>query len=120
MHRWSFCEWIPRLPRPVWPLAGQYRLGQNRVVGSMVCLLLWRCWAACQEGVCQDPISIPTEPHHGLVESYPSKDPGGEATLLPPSHQRISQRQHCGLEPALDPQLREDVVNVVAYGGGAD
>jgi type IV secretory pathway TraG/TraD family ATPase VirD4 len=35
-----------------------------------VCLLLWRCWAACQEGVCQDPIYIPTEPHHGLVESY--------------------------------------------------
>src|SRR5215217_3920760 len=70
MHRWSFCEWIPILPRPVWPLAGQCGLGQNRVVGSMVCLLLWRCWAACQEGVCQDPIYIPTEPHHGLVESY--------------------------------------------------
>ena len=73
MHRWSFCEWIPILPRPVWPLAGQCGLGQNRVVGSMVCLLLWRCWAACQEGVCQDPMYIPTEPHHGLVESYRSK-----------------------------------------------
>src|SRR5215216_686980 len=70
MHRWSFCEWIPILPRPVWPLAGQCGLGQNRVVGSMVCLLLWRCWAACQEGVCQDPMYIPTEPHHGVVESY--------------------------------------------------
>src|SRR5215203_4774695 len=83
MHRWSFCEWIPILPRPVWPLAGQCGLGQNRVVGSMVCLLLWRCWAACQEGVCQDPIYIPTEPHHGLVESYPQRDAVAEGCQCP-------------------------------------
>src|SRR6266571_5791841 len=39
MNRCSFCEWIPILPWPVWPLAGQFLLGQNVVVGSMMVLL---------------------------------------------------------------------------------
>src|SRR6266704_329147 len=39
MDRCSFCEWIPILPWPVWPLAGQSLLGQNVVVGSMMVLL---------------------------------------------------------------------------------
>src|SRR5215475_8269565 len=97
MHRCSVCEWIPILPRPVWPLAGQCRLGQNRVVGSMVCLLLWHCWAACQERVCQDPISIPTEPHHGLVESYPVRRRGGKTALF--------LREGCSISPVEDHTL---------------
>src|SRR4029434_1271391 len=40
MKRCSFCEWIPILPLPVWPLAGHARLGQNTVVGSMTVLLV--------------------------------------------------------------------------------
>src|SRR5436853_3347728 len=55
MNRCSFCEWIPLLPWPVWPLAGHARLGQNTVVGSMTILLSWLCWGACQEEVCLDP-----------------------------------------------------------------
>src|SRR5262252_8790422 len=42
MNRCSFCEWIPILPLPVWPLAGQCLLGQNAVVGSMTLLLAMR------------------------------------------------------------------------------
>src|SRR5262244_43239 len=42
MKRCSFCEWIPILPMPVWPLAGQCALGQNVVVGSMALLLAVR------------------------------------------------------------------------------
>src|SRR5262249_4152532 len=42
MNRCAFCEWIPILPWPVWPLAGQFRLGQNVVVGSMTLLLAVR------------------------------------------------------------------------------
>src|SRR5262245_59077976 len=42
MKRCSFCEWIPILPLPVWPLAGQCPLGQNTVVGSMTLLLAVR------------------------------------------------------------------------------
>src|SRR5215468_809823 len=42
MNRCSFCEWIPILPLPVWPLAGQFLLGQNVVVGSMPLLLAVR------------------------------------------------------------------------------
>src|SRR6266487_3800452 len=40
MNRCSFREWIPILPWPVWPLAGQCLLGQKTVVGSMRILLL--------------------------------------------------------------------------------
>src|SRR5438094_9895174 len=39
MNRCSFCAWIPILPWPVWLLAGQFLLGQNTVVGSMMGLL---------------------------------------------------------------------------------
>src|SRR4029450_13921418 len=42
MKRCSFCEWIPILPWPVWPLAWQRVLGQNTVVGSMTLLLAMR------------------------------------------------------------------------------
>src|SRR5215216_4090249 len=42
MKRCSFCEWIPILPWPVWPLAGQCSLGQNAVVGSMTLRLAVR------------------------------------------------------------------------------
>src|SRR5947199_10659731 len=55
MNRCSFCEWIPILPWPVWPLAGDARLGQNTGVESMMILLSWLCWGACQEEVCLDP-----------------------------------------------------------------
>src|SRR2546425_9132444 len=55
MKRRSFCEWMPMLPWPMWPLAEHARLGQNTVVGSMTILLSWLCWGACQEKVCLDP-----------------------------------------------------------------
>src|SRR5947209_14391402 len=42
MNRGSFCEWTPILPLPVWPLAGQFLLGQKVVVGSMTLLLAVR------------------------------------------------------------------------------
>src|SRR5215470_2086865 len=42
MKRCSFSEWIPILPLPIWPLAGQCSLGQNVVVGSMTLLLAVR------------------------------------------------------------------------------
>src|SRR5262245_20770354 len=42
MKRCSFCEWMPILPMPVWPLAWQCSLGQNTVVGSMTLLLAMR------------------------------------------------------------------------------
>src|SRR5262245_13136440 len=55
MKRWSLREWMRIFPWPVWPLAGQARVGQNMGVGSMTVLLSWRCWGACQAGVCLDP-----------------------------------------------------------------
>src|SRR5919201_5938556 len=42
IKRCSLREWIPILPWPVWPLAGQFLLGQNVVVGSMTILLAVR------------------------------------------------------------------------------
>src|SRR5215831_7736942 len=68
MNRCSFREWMPILPWPVWPLAGQCRLGQNVVVGSMIVLL-----AVCgsrPRGVCLDPIFVTSEFHHGQMQSY--------------------------------------------------
>src|SRR5215831_3855263 len=53
MNRCSFCEWIPILPWPIWPLAGQCLLGQNVVVGSMMVLLAW-C-GSMPRGVYLDP-----------------------------------------------------------------
>src|SRR6266566_2717314 len=70
MNRCSFREWIPILPLPVWPLAGQCLLGQNMVVGSMLVLL-----AVCRSiprGVCLDPICVTSELHHDSVQSYRS------------------------------------------------
>src|SRR5262245_43214834 len=42
MNRCSFCEWILILPLPVWPLAGQFLLGPDVVVGSMTLILVAR------------------------------------------------------------------------------
>src|SRR2546429_7756413 len=53
MKRCSFCEWIPILPWPVWPLAEQCSLGQNVVVGSM--LVLQVALGNVPRGVCLDP-----------------------------------------------------------------
>src|SRR5262249_47930453 len=69
MNRCSFCEWIPILPLPVWPLAGQCRLGQNTVVGSMPCSS-WLGVEACQEEYVGVPIFVTSELHHGSVQSY--------------------------------------------------
>ena len=38
VDRCFFREWIPILPRLVWPLAGQCLLGQNVAAGSMIVL----------------------------------------------------------------------------------
>src|SRR5262249_557207 len=69
MKRCSFCEWIPILPWPVWPLAGQCSLGQNIVVGSMLCSS-WLCVTACQKEYVGIPIFVTSELHHGSVQSY--------------------------------------------------
>src|SRR5438046_9503644 len=53
MKRCSFCEWIPILPWPVWPLTEQCSLGQNVVVGSM--LVLQVALGNVPRGVCLDP-----------------------------------------------------------------
>src|SRR5439155_14705095 len=53
MKRCSFCEWIPILPWPVWPLAEQCSLEQNVVVGSM--LVLQVALGNVPRGVCLDP-----------------------------------------------------------------
>src|SRR5215813_14177535 len=70
MNRCSFCEWIPILPWPLWPLAGQFSLGQNVVVGSMTLLLAVR-GKHCHEKYVWTPVCFTTAPYHGLVWSYP-------------------------------------------------
>src|SRR2546421_9634317 len=70
MNRCSFCEWIPILPWPIWPLAGQLLLGQNVVVGSMTLLLAVR-GKHCHEKYVGTPVFFTTALHHGLVWSYP-------------------------------------------------
>src|SRR6516225_2887554 len=72
MNRCSFCEWIPILPWPLWPLAGQFSLGQNVVVGSMTLLLAVR-GKHCHEKYVWTPVCFTTAPYHGLVWSYPTK-----------------------------------------------
>src|SRR5262245_60942876 len=57
MNRCAFCAWIPIFPLPVGPLAGQCRLGQNTVVGSMPCSS-WLCVEAYQEGYVGSPFSL--------------------------------------------------------------
>src|SRR5439155_6390969 len=69
MNRCSFCEWIPILPWPIWPLAGQLLLGQNVVVGSMTLLLAVR-GKHCHEKYVGTPVFFTTALHHGLVWSY--------------------------------------------------
>src|SRR6516225_12233208 len=69
MNRCSFCEWIPILPWPLWPLAGQFSLGQNVVVGSMTLLLAVR-GKHCHEKYVWTPVCFTTAPYHGLVWSY--------------------------------------------------
>src|SRR5438445_7298471 len=71
MNRCSFCEWIPILPWPIWPLAGQLLLGQNVVVGSMTLLLAVR-GKHCHEKYVGTPVFFTTALHHGLVWSYRS------------------------------------------------
>src|SRR5437870_13870654 len=66
MNRCSFCEWIPILPWPIWPLAGQLLLGQNVVVGSMTLLLAVR-GKHCHEKYVGTPVFFTTALHHGLV-----------------------------------------------------
>src|SRR5262252_3341680 len=64
MNRCSFCEWIPILPWPLWPLAGQCSLGQNVVVGSMTLLLAVR-GKHCHEKYVWTPFALPL--HHTTV-----------------------------------------------------
>src|SRR5215470_575889 len=73
MKRCSFSEWIPILPSPLWPLAGQFSLGQNVVVGSMTLLLAVR-GKHCHEKYVWTPVCFTTAPYHGLVWSYHSWD----------------------------------------------
>src|SRR5207302_6361734 len=72
MNRCSFCEWIPILPWPIWPLAGQLLLVQNVVVGSMTLLLAVR-GKHCHEKYVGTPVFFTTALHHGLVWSYQFK-----------------------------------------------
>src|SRR5438132_14263408 len=83
MNRCSFCEWIPILPWPIWPLAGQLLLGQNVVVGSMTLLLAVR-GKHCHEKYVGTPVFFTTALHHGLVWSYPYAHDKRETTLFPP------------------------------------
>src|SRR2546426_12666625 len=85
MNRCSFCEWIPILPMPVCPLAGPCLLGQNTVVGSMLCSS-WLCAEACQEEKVGIPIFVTRELSRRREGNYfrplPS-EPNGKVSLHP-------------------------------------
>src|SRR5256885_14104799 len=74
MKRCSFCEWIPILPWPVWPLAEQCSLGQNVVVGSM--LVLQVALGNVPRGVCLDPRLHYKCTSPRLPAELPLKSPG--------------------------------------------
>src|SRR2546430_17350425 len=81
MNRCSFCEWIPILPWPIWPLAGQLLLGQHVVVGSMTLLLAVR-GKHCHEKYVGTPVFFTTALHHGLVWSYQSHESSYSKVVL--------------------------------------
>src|SRR6266568_9557333 len=83
MNRCSFCEWIPILPWPVWPLAGQSLLGQNVVVGSMMVLL-----ALCG--------SMPRGVYLGPHFRYKCASPRLSAELPWGSPGKTTTKIHCG------------------------
>src|SRR5437764_1825722 len=94
MNRCSFCEWIPLLPWPVWPLAGHARLGQNTVVGSMTILLSWLCWGACQEEVCLDPrflcnLTLPRFSVELPTDLFPKQTQAFDLHLIQPFNQAV-------------------------------
>src|SRR2546430_15698696 len=96
MKRCSFCEWIPILPWPVWPLAEQCSLGQNVVVGSM--LVLQVALGNVPRGVCLDPrlhykCTSPRLPAELPIKSRIKEN--GEYTLLGQLTVRLDQaRDH--------------------------
>src|SRR5438067_7436564 len=91
MNRCSFCEWIPILPWPIWPLAGQLLLGQNVVVGSMTLLLAVR-GKHCHEKYVGTPVFFTTALHHGLVWSYRTYRGG---RIFPTSQGKERERKTC-------------------------
>src|SRR5438270_1651186 len=101
MNRCSFCEWIPILPWPIWPLAGQLLLGQNVVVGSMTLLLAVR-GKHCHEKYVWTPVCLTTALHHGLVWSYRQAQ-WGLQTL---NYLEAKEREHSPEATALAQALR--------------
>src|SRR5262245_23137497 len=85
MNRCSFCEWIPILPWPLWPLAGQFSLGQNVVVGSMTLRRAGR-GKHCHEQYVWTPVRFTSAPYHGLVWSYPLPATLANTSIAPPQH----------------------------------
>src|SRR5215813_8071083 len=85
MNRCAFCEWIPILPWPVWPLAGQFRLGQNVVVGSMTLLLAVRGNIATRS-MSGPPFAL--QLHRTTVWC------GATAGIEPPQYHRLEDTEH--------------------------
>ena len=70
------------LPWPVCPLAGQARLGQNVVAGSMRIFSPGVAGEHAKKEYVWTPIFIATAPHHGLVGSYRAALVQDKARLL--------------------------------------
>src|SRR5215472_12747013 len=97
MNRCSFREWIPILPWPVWPLAGQFPLGQNVVVGSMMVLLV--LCGSMPRRVCLDPrlvynftaprfgVELPLPGHRGKTQRIEEEQ--GDEEHRPLAHRQI-------------------------------